>query len=88
MIEALTNFSLINKIFPKHVILMLEGGQSYSKVKKLTENIVKQIKESFEELKLEFIIKITIIMINKKNNLRIFSHESTDYNNPIPGMLI
>ena len=63
---------------------MLQGSQSYSKVKKTTEVLVKQMKAALEEMKLEY-VKITIIMINKKNNLRIFSHESTDFLNPVAG---
>lgn len=88
MKDAISCFAKVNSTAPQHIILFREGisqGQLKERVAEDISFIKKGISEYDPNIKMP---NITYIVLNKKNNVKLFNHDSkrNEYSNCEPGI--
>jgi len=76
--EAAKQFEKINKTAPQHIIFLRDGLNS----SRIAQSEANALKSSMEQT------KFTYVLLNKKNNLKVFFCDKTSYSNIPPGTLI
>jgi len=78
IVECAGHFNKICKVYPKHIIVIRDGLNSM----KTAQNEAAIINSKLESA------KMTYLLINKKNNLKVFACENNKYSNIPPGTLV